>query len=135
MKTNTIMKTRLIMPLLFWIVVIPAVASALLMWLWNGVLPDLLGVASIGFWQAVKLFFLCQLLFGGFGLGLLLLGGLMHVFSPGHHRAVHEKWTNMTDEQRREFIMARRKAGFKMFFGKEEVGKEEHRDSQEETHE
>lgn len=129
------MKTRFIIPLLFWIAVIPAAASATLMWLWNGLLPDLLGVASIGFWQAVKLFFLGHLLFGGFGLGLFLLGGLMHVFNPGHHQAAHEKWANMTNEQRREFIMTRRKVGFGMPFRKENVDKEEHCDNQEEAHE
>ena len=35
------------------------------MLLWNGVLPDLLGVRTIGYWQAVGLLVLCRLLVGG----------------------------------------------------------------------
>lgn len=35
------------------------------MWLWNTVLPDLLGVRAITYGQAIGLLVLCRLLFGG----------------------------------------------------------------------
>jgi hypothetical protein len=39
------------------------------MLLWNAVLPDLLGAACIGYWQAVGLLVLARILVGGFGHG------------------------------------------------------------------
>ena len=38
-------------------------------WLWNMALPDLLGVNSIGYWQAWAVFLLCSLLFKSAGSG------------------------------------------------------------------
>jgi len=35
--------------------------------LWNWLMPDIFGLPSIGYWQAVGLMLLCRLLFGGFG--------------------------------------------------------------------
>jgi len=37
--------------------------------LWNWLLPALLGVPEIGFWQAIGVLALCRILFGGFGSG------------------------------------------------------------------
>lgn len=49
--------------------IVPAVlggAGLLVMYLWNAILPELLGVAKISFWQSVGLFILCKVLFGNF---------------------------------------------------------------------
>ncbi len=67
--------------------------------LWNALLPAILGVKSIGFWQALGLLVLCRILFGGLG------------FRPGMfgmRRRMHERWMQMTPEQREEFVRARR---------------------------
>ncbi|OIQ15799.1 MAG: hypothetical protein BM557_10890 [Flavobacterium sp. MedPE-SWcel] len=43
--------------------------SALVMWLWNAILPDLIGVNEVGYWQAMGLLLLSKILFGGLGSG------------------------------------------------------------------
>lgn len=45
------------------------VLGSVVMWLWNTLLPDLTGVKEITFWQAVGLFILSRILFGGFRWG------------------------------------------------------------------
>lgn len=40
--------------------------GALVMWLWNWLLPPLAGLSEVNFWQALGLLALCRLLFGGF---------------------------------------------------------------------
>jgi fatty-acid desaturase len=45
------------------------VISLVLMLLWNALLPAIFGIASITYWQALGLFFLSKILFGGFGRG------------------------------------------------------------------
>ncbi|MFA7272682.1 MAG: hypothetical protein WC044_02385 [Crocinitomicaceae bacterium] len=40
-----------------------------LMWLWNALMPEIFGLQAITYWQAVGLFVLSKLLFGGFGGG------------------------------------------------------------------
>ncbi len=83
-------------------VVLVAVLGLLVMSLWNALLPAIPGVKSIGFWQALGLLVLCRILFGGLG------------FRPGMfgmaraHRRMHERWMQMTPEQREAFIQQRR---------------------------
>jgi hypothetical protein len=82
--------------------VIFIVLGLLVMTLWNALLPAILGVKAIGFWQALGILLLNRILFGGLG------------FRPGMfgaHRRMHERWMNMTPEQREAFIQQRR-AGF-----------------------
>lgn len=72
------------------------VISFVVMTLWNNLLPDILHVGVITFWQAMGIFVLCKILFG-FGKG----GG------PGkgawmRHR-MEEKFKNMTPEEREKF--------------------------------
>ena len=63
------------------------VLGLLVMSLWNALLPAILGVKAIGFWQALGILLLSRILFGGLG------------FRPGMfgaHRRMHEQWMNMT---------------------------------------
>lgn len=53
----------------------------ILMWLWNWLMPELFGLATITYWQALGLCFLSKILFGGFGGG----GG------KGGHKSHHKK--------------------------------------------
>jgi hypothetical protein len=72
-----------------------ALFSFLVMRLWNWLAPEVFGWHTITFWQAVGLFFLSKLLFGGFR------GGWGH---RGHwRRGMQERWENMTPEQREMF--------------------------------
>mgnify|MGYP005991324243 FL=1 len=38
-----------------------------IMWLWNWLMPDIFGLTTITYWQAVGLFILAKFIFGGFG--------------------------------------------------------------------
>lgn len=96
------MKKRFITWILVWAIVIPAVAGGVIMLLWNGLMPTLFGLATIGFWQAAGLFLLGQVLTGGFAVGLFLLGAGLHAVGAHHNRAFHERWKGMSAEERRE---------------------------------
>ncbi|MEM1320643.1 MAG: hypothetical protein AAGG75_10335 [Bacteroidota bacterium] len=69
-----------------------------IMWLWNAILPDLVGVKPIRFWQAVGLLLLVRLLMGGLRYGLF--GSKRHY---ARKRRWKEKWMNMSEEERQEF--------------------------------
>jgi hypothetical protein len=79
-------------------VAIVAILGLVVMSLWNALLPAILGVKSIGFWQALGLLALSRILFGGLG------------FRPGmfgmgrERRRMHERWMQMNPEQREEFM-------------------------------
>jgi len=74
-----------------------AVLGALVMWLWNWIMPTLLsGAMTIDYWRALGLLLLCRILFGGFR-------------GHGHHGTWQEKrehwqrWQAMTPEEREQF--------------------------------
>ena len=93
------MKRRFIFFIPFMIAAAVLLFGGLVMWLWNNILPAVLGVGTLTFWQAVGLLVLCRILFGGFR------GG------PSRGRAGwsrgglrwREKWMNMSDEDREKF--------------------------------
>ena len=41
--------------------------TGIVMWLWNLLLPEMIGVQVITFWQAMGILVLSKILFGGFG--------------------------------------------------------------------
>lgn len=90
---------RMAKPLVIGAVIVAAL-GLLVMSLWNALLPEIVGVKNIGFWQALGLLALCRILFGGLG------------FRPGMfgmaRRRMHERWMQMTPEQREEFVQHRR---------------------------
>jgi hypothetical protein len=65
--------------------------SFIVMTLWNNLLPDVINVGTITFWQAMGIFILSKILFG---------------FGGGHHRG-GPKWMNkcksMSPEDREKF--------------------------------
>ena len=68
----------------------------IVMWLWNAILPQLLGVKMLtSFWQALGLLVLSRILFGGFS-----KGGSRYRGGPSRWK---EKWTNMSDEEKFKF--------------------------------
>ncbi len=105
------------------LVVIPAILSLSIMWLWNAAIPSVFGLSPLNFGQAVCLLLLSHILFGGFG--LLLLGGVFHAVSNHMPHPMYEKWVRMTEEQRREFLRKRRGNGFRHIRNKEERNTEE----------
>jgi len=80
---------------LFFVLAVLAL-GAIVMVLWNSILVPLVGVKTILWWQALGLFILARILFGGFRFG-----------GPGRHHkrkaAWKNKWQAMSDEERAEF--------------------------------
>ena len=103
-------KLRFIIPL--WFLVIAAAFSAIVMLLWNWLMPAIFGLTAINFWQALGLFALTRILFSSFR--VFEKARMMH--TRMHHDAcgnpIHKKWMTMSAEQRKEFIEKRRKFGF-----------------------
>jgi len=74
--------------------------SAIVMLLWNWIIPEISPLSSITYWQAMGLFILSRILFGGFRF-------------RRHHQAVNRHFSNhaqfrdklmdMNDEERQQF--------------------------------
>ncbi|MDR2809199.1 MAG: hypothetical protein LBB84_01410 [Tannerellaceae bacterium] len=79
-------------------VAIVAGVGGIVMFLWNGVVRVIFGVAAISFWQALGILVLCRILFGSFGHGRWLGGGAFH------KNPIRAKWEQMTPEERKDFI-------------------------------
>jgi hypothetical protein len=72
-----------------------ALGGAVVMQLWNWLLPSLFGWHEVTFGQALGLLALCRILFGGMGLR-----------GPGRsnfRRRMAERWERMTPEERERF--------------------------------
>jgi hypothetical protein len=77
--------------------------GAVVMLLWNWLLPAIAGLPAITFLQAVGLLALARILFGGIGgTGKMFAGGAMR--GRGHNNPFREKWGKMSSEERKEFI-------------------------------
>ena len=103
--------------------------SAVVMLLWNWLIPVLFGLGAVSFWQALGILVLCRILFGSFGGGRHLMhGGMRH----GRH-PLPEKWLKMTPEERKDFIRKKREHIFrgdfdglaKHVFGDDTVSKDQ----------
>lgn len=73
--------------------------SFIVMSLWNGILPDVLGVKQITFWQALGILVLSKILFSGFG-------GFHHKkeqFRNRFRQRMLDKWEKMTPEEKQRF--------------------------------
>ena len=71
----------------------------IVMSLWNAILPAVLGVKIITFWQALGILVLSKILFGGFG-------GWHHKKEHMKHQwrqRMKEKWEKMSPEERQKF--------------------------------
>ncbi|MDR1092505.1 MAG: hypothetical protein LBL79_15675 [Prevotella sp.] len=94
-----------------------AVAIAIVMLLWNALIPSIIGWTAVNYWQAAGLMLLCRLLLGGFGrFGNFGRFGHHH---HGHHKrkmeemiAFREKMKDMSRDERREYIRGRMRPDF-----------------------
>lgn len=73
--------------------------GTIVMWLWNAILPVVLGVKTINFAQALGILLLSKILFGGFGRSGGWRGGRGHQWK----NRMQEKWATMTPEEREKF--------------------------------
>lgn len=67
--------------------------SLIVMGLWNHILPDILGVKAITFWQAMGILVLSKILFGGFH-------GKRGFGRDKFRRLKEERMDGMTEEQK-----------------------------------
>lgn len=96
------MKRRFIFFIPFMIAAAVLVFGGLVMWLWNSILPSVLGVGMLTFWQAVGLLVLCRILFGNFRGGRPGGGPRGWDRKRRMHR-FRERWGQMSDEEREKF--------------------------------
>ena len=88
-------KKKILRLFLLMLLVLPifiAVFGQAVLYLWNHLMPQIFGLPSLTFWQAIGILVLSRILFGGRG------------FSSGSrmsHR-MRERWERMTPEQRAE---------------------------------
>lgn len=72
--------------------------GGVIMLLWNWLVPHLFSGPHITFWQALGLFLLSKILFGGWGGGKCRNGG-----GPGWKNRYYEKLSTMSSEERERF--------------------------------
>ncbi|MDR1804302.1 MAG: hypothetical protein LBQ94_11925 [Treponema sp.] len=89
------------------------VFGAAVMLLWNALMPRIFGLPELDYLQAVGLLILTRILFGGIEGGLRTRHGAREYDRvAGHGNKLREKWMNMSEEERKEFI-AKEKDFFK----------------------
>lgn len=86
-----------------------AAAIAIVMLLWNALIPSIIGWQAINYWQAGGLMILCRLLLGGFGrFGKHRHHGFGKKEKMSHLHQFHEKFQeemkDMSKDERREYI-------------------------------
>jgi hypothetical protein len=80
-----------------------AVFSFAVMWLWNWLLPGIVGLPEITLLQALGLLALARILFGGIGdKGRIFASRAMR--DRDHMNPFREKWGKMSEEERQEFL-------------------------------
>lgn len=84
----------------------------IVMWLWNALLPEILGVKAITFWQAMGILVLSKILFGGFH------GKFGRGVRDFKERKMREKMMNLSPEEREKFKEVWRSRCESGFFGK-----------------
>ncbi|GAA3972524.1 hypothetical protein [Mucilaginibacter dorajii] len=75
--------------------------SFVVMQLWNNLLPAILHVSAITFWQAMGIFILCKILFG-FGKGGGKPGWAQQG-APWMRKRMEERFRNMSPEEKEHF--------------------------------
>ena len=73
--------------------------SFIVMSLWNGILPDVLGVKTITFWQALGILVLSKILFSGFG----GFHNKKEQFRNRFRQKMLDKFEKMTPEEKQRF--------------------------------
>jgi hypothetical protein len=83
-----------------------ALFGVVVMFLWNYLLPPIFDLPQIGYLQAAGLLILSRILFGGLGFhgGRLTGAGIAGGKGYSHGNPFREKWMNMSEEQRKEFM-------------------------------
>lgn len=70
--------------------------TGIVMWLWNSILPNVIDVHTVTYWQAMGILVLSKILFGGFG-------GFRNHHTHSHKKHFFNKIKNMSPEERENF--------------------------------
>ncbi len=93
--------------------VFSAIGGALVLHLWNWLLPPLFGFRQITFWQALGILLLCRILFGGFGLHGSGRSNIRGRVADRIADRMGDRWDAMTPEERERFRQRiRERCGF-----------------------
>lgn len=84
-----------------------AAVIAVVMLLWNAVIPSVIGWSAINYWQAAGLLILSRILFGKFGRPGGHRGHFGKRCKHEDHGRLHERLHNMSREERKEYIRDR----------------------------
>jgi len=76
------------------------IGGEIVMLLWNWLAPELFGLRTINFWQALGLLALCRILFGGFGLSGGSSDRSRRRMEGRISERMYERWEQMTPEER-----------------------------------
>jgi magnesium-transporting ATPase (P-type) len=87
-------------------IIITIAMTLLVMSLWNALIPELFGLKPLSFWMALGLLVLCRILFGGMGMGPLMFR------IARDNRQLHERWMNMSEEEKQAFFAMRNRRGW-----------------------
>jgi len=101
-------KSRIFWHILAFVAVF-AIGIAVVMLLWNALIPAIIGWSAINYWQAAGLMILSRLLFSGFG--RRHWHGQDWRKRHKDHDLLHDKLRGMTKEEKREFIRKRMSRG------------------------
>jgi len=92
---------------IFAFIAVFAAVTAIVMLLWNALIPSVIGWGAISYWQSAGLIVLSRLLLGGFGKGRMFHPhGFKHNKHFKHAR-MHKMMEGMSRDERREFIRKR----------------------------
>ena len=91
------MKRKFVFAIPFLIIAFVFLGGLAVMLLWNAILPAVLGVSVITFWQALGILALSKILFGGFRGGW---GGRRRQHWKQH---MENKWSSMSPEEKEKF--------------------------------
>ena len=81
-----------------------AAFSVVVMLLWNALMPPLFALPVLNYWQAAGLMLLARLLFGGLVHDMVGHGRMRDNRRFDHGNKLREKWMNMSEEERKEFV-------------------------------
>lgn len=76
--------------------------SGIVMLLWNWIIPSISTLTALTYWQAMGLFVLCRILFGGFRFGYRKHRDAVHQHLS-HHAPFKDKFMEMSDDERQQF--------------------------------
>lgn len=91
-------KARKVVMIAFFGILAIGLFTFLVMSLWNAILPGVINVSPISFWQALGILVLSKILFGGFR-----GGGGWSGRSGRWNQEMKSKWSAMTPEEREKF--------------------------------